>query len=664
MLQYVKLQRIEKICAERGNMNRKKRIILSVGLGILAAVIVLTVLGIFVFRPEQQSLPTDPADLQDEQTQSTVHTEPLCDHADGDDNDLCDLCGCELIVTVNIFAINDLHGKFSDSSSQPGVDELSSYLLDQGENTLLLSSGDTWQGSAESNLTQGALLTRWMNEMGFVAMTLGNHEFDWGQSYVKSNQSIAQFPFLAINIYDRSTNALASYCQSSVMVERGGVQIGIIGAIGDCYSSISGDKSGDFYFKTGDQLTALVKEESLRLREEGADFIVYSIHDGYGDSARTTLSDWDLKSYYDVSLSDGYVDIVFEAHTHQSYAAKDSYGVWHLQGGGENRGISHAQVSYHLLDETVTALECQVVDSSVYDDWKSHPMAKALLEEFRDLIAVGNQVVGRNDKYRSGDSLRQLVAQLYYQAGVERWGEEYDIVLGGGFISVRNPYNLSSGDVKYSVLQSLFPFDNQLVLCSVKGEQLLNNFFSTKNDNYFIYYEEYGNEVLYTIDRSATYYIVTDTYSSSWEPNKLTVIERYDDNVYARDLMAEYIAAGHMQTPKVDPDNYTLTTIPEAREICQNLLPGASTTDSYYVRGTIRSISSSKYGNLTISDEQGNQLYIYGVYDQTGVRRFDGIEVPPKVGDTVVLFGSLMHYVNSNGQSVYEMTEARLVKVE
>ncbi len=643
-------------------MNRKKWTILTIALGVAVALTLLIVLGAVLLRRDGEPQTTDPT-ISQESDQPTQETLP-CDHADADDDDICDLCSRDLIVTLNIFAINDLHGKFSDSSSQPGVDELSSYLLDQGENTILISSGDTWQGSSESNLTQGALLTRWMNEMDFAAMTLGNHEFDWGETYVRHNYKIAEFPFLAINIYDRETNDQASYCQSSVMVERDGVQVGIIGAIGDCYSSISGDKSGAFYFKTGDQLTALVKAEAQRLREEGADLIVYSIHDGYDNSTRNTLSEWDLKNYYDLSLSDGYVDIVFEAHTHQSYAATDPHGIWHVQGGGENRGISQATVTFDLMDQTVTSLEAQVVDNGVYKTSKPHPMTKALLEEFRDLISVGDQVIGRNDKYRSGDTLRQLVAELYYQAGVERWGEEYDIVLGGGFISVRNPYNMGSGDVKYSLLQSIFPFDNQLVLCSIKGEQLLNNFFATKNDNYFIYYEEYGNQVLYTIDRNATYYIVTDTYSSSWEPNKLTEIQRYDDGVYARDLLAEYIAAGHMQTPKLDPENYTLTDIPTLLKLCQNLVPGASSKESYYVRGTIRSISSDKYGNVTIADEKGNRLYIYGMYDQAGVRRYDGMENPPKVGDTVILYGTLMHYVNSNGESVYEMTEARLVKTE
>ena len=110
--------------------------------------------------------------------------------------------------------------------------------------------------------------------MGFVAATVGNHDLDWGESYLEQNTQMAQFPFLAINIYDRDTNARVSYCKASLMLDRGGVQVGIIGAIGDCYSSISADKVNDVYFKVGSELTTLVKNEVDRLDFDDRDPVV------------------------------------------------------------------------------------------------------------------------------------------------------------------------------------------------------------------------------------------------------------------------------------------------------------------------------------------------------------------------------------------------------
>jgi 2',3'-cyclic-nucleotide 2'-phosphodiesterase (5'-nucleotidase family) len=174
-----------------------------------------------------------------------------------------------------------------------------------------------------------------MNIIGCVSMTLGNHEYDWGEEYIRSNLEIADFPFLAINIYNKSTGKRADYCTPSIMVERGGIEIGIIGAMGDCYSSILSDMVKEVEFKVGSELTKLVKAESERLRALGADMIVLSLHDGY-DS-------------YDSALSNGYVDLVFEGHTHSAYTKTDAYGVNHLQGGGENSGISHAEIEINSI---------------------------------------------------------------------------------------------------------------------------------------------------------------------------------------------------------------------------------------------------------------------------------------------------------------------------
>ena len=86
-------------------------------------------------------------------------------------------------MVVDLFAINDLHGKFCDSSTQAGVDELTTYLknaYESEDHVLLLSSGDMWQGSSESNLTRGNIITEWMNDDGVnVHLTIDNPQEGW-----------------------------------------------------------------------------------------------------------------------------------------------------------------------------------------------------------------------------------------------------------------------------------------------------------------------------------------------------------------------------------------------------------------------------------------------------------------------------------------------------
>ena len=131
-------------------------------------------------------------------------------HADEDRDGFCDICAAFVLVTIDFYNINDLHGKIADADTHPGVDELSTYLEEAREtddHAIFLSTGDMWQGSPESNLTQGRIATEWMNELGFTAMALGNHEYDWGEEPIEVNSELAQFPFLAINIMTGRQNS-------------------------------------------------------------------------------------------------------------------------------------------------------------------------------------------------------------------------------------------------------------------------------------------------------------------------------------------------------------------------------------------------------------------------------------------------------------------------
>ena len=462
-------------------------------------------------------------------------------HSDNNGDDICDICGDSVIVVVDFYCINDLHGRILDTVAQPGIDELTTFLENArqtDDHVVMLSSGDMWQGSAESNMTRGKLVTDWMNAMDFQAMALGNHEFDWGEEYIEQNAKLADFPFLAINIFDSTTKKPVDYCVPSLLMDCSGIQIGLIGAIGDHLSSIAPDMTEGIYFETGSALTELVKAESQSLREKGADFIVYILHDG-GSSGHGSSN---MAGSYNISLSDGYVDLVFEGHSHQQYIYKDSFGVPHLQNGGDNTGgLSHAEVSIHAINGTVTVRETDLVTVDAYAELEDSPVVEDLLKRYDKEIAPAVAVVGDLEKSVPGDALRQLVADLYYMEGLRKWGTDYDIALGGGFVSIRNPGYLAKGEVTYGDLLELFPFDNELVLCSIRGRDLNQRFLDGDNSNYFICCDESQTN---HIDNDAIYYVVVDSYSSTYGPNRLTEIERYGEAYYARDMLADFIQNG------------------------------------------------------------------------------------------------------------------------
>ena len=442
----------------------------------------------------------------------------------------------DVVVNIELFALNDFHGNVQDSDTGLGISRTSTLLKtypNNVDNTLYISQGDMWQGSAESNMTRGQLVNDWMNQLHFTSMTLGNHEFDWNSSFVRTNAGLANFPYLGINIYDHSTNQRVDYAQPSAIINKNGAKIGIIGAIGDCYSSISASNVQDIYFKVGDELTQLVKNEAIRLRNvEKCDFIIYSLHED--------------DENYNIDLSN-YVDLVLEGHTHQNYVKTDAQGVYHIQSAGYNKTINYINIDINTTQDTFVINRVKSIYTNDYLSYTKDSEAESLFTKYADVISGANDVLGYNRSKRNSTFLRQLVADLYLQYGVSKWGSSYDLFLGGGYISCRSPYYLYQGDVTYADLYTLFPFDNDLVLCSISGYYLNKQFVNTTNDNYYISYTTFGDNNRSNINSSGTYYLVTDSYSSDYATNHLTVIDRYsNEGFYARDMLAQYIRDGNL----------------------------------------------------------------------------------------------------------------------
>ena len=252
-------------------------------------------------------------------------------------------------VTLDFYAFNDTHGNVVDTSLGVGIAKTSTFMKQKtaNQNALLISSGDMWQGSLESNSNRGELMTQWMEYLNFTSMTIGNHEFDWGTQSIKNISEKYDLPILGINIIDKTTGQRADYVTPSTIVERGGVKVGIIGAIGNCYGSISYSQVMDVEFvldragQSTQPLSDLIKAESTRLRnEENCDLIVYSFH---GDSIRDD-------TYYNLELSSGgYVDVVLEGHKHSETHYRDDGGVWHFQSQADNYlAINHFSIDLEV----------------------------------------------------------------------------------------------------------------------------------------------------------------------------------------------------------------------------------------------------------------------------------------------------------------------------
>ena len=95
------------------------------------------------------------------------------------------------------------------------------------------------------------------------------------------------------------------------------------------------------------------------------------------------------------------------------------------------------------------------------------------------------------------------------------------------------------------------------------------------------------------------------------------------------------------------PQNGDTLTIPQALEYGATLSSGASTTDKFYVAGTITGFYGSSaltYGNVYITDDNNNTILVYGLFSEDGSTRYDAMTTKPVEGDYIKVYGVLNNY--------------------
>ncbi len=275
---------------------------------------------------------------------------------------------------VVILGTSDMHGNIWGWSYEDGVEtsndgmaRLYTYIQQVREEnplTFLIDGGDDIQGTiltddiANKEPDQPHPVIAAMNFMGYDAMTLGNHEFNWGVPNLLKILSTAEFPVLCQNILDEYGDCLTG-CGWTI-VERGGVRLAIIGVTTPMVPWWDSGKEGidDLWYIAP---SAMVKKAVAEIGEQ-ADLIMVSAHmgldaehdeEGGTDSARKILED------------NPEVDILQVAHQHITVNTKEGKVP---VGGVRNSG--HEIARYDLiLDENRKIIDSKVtiVDMADYE---------------------------------------------------------------------------------------------------------------------------------------------------------------------------------------------------------------------------------------------------------------------------------------------------------
>ncbi len=185
---------------------------------------------------------------------------------------------------------------------------------------LLFDCGDISQGTPYYNIFKGEVEINLMNEMGYDAMIIGNHEFDFGLDNMARIFKLAKFPVVCAN-YDLDATVLKDIVKPYVILERYGLKIGVFGLGAQPEGLIQANKCEGVIYKDP---ISVSNEIADLLKEEGCDVIVCLSHLGIQMDERLVAKTHNI-------------DMILGGHSHTFLKAPKNY----LNMDGKNVPIMH-----------------------------------------------------------------------------------------------------------------------------------------------------------------------------------------------------------------------------------------------------------------------------------------------------------------------------------
>lgn len=423
-----------------------------------------------------------------------------------------------------------------------GSSTLSAYLQKYyagDSSTLVLNAGDDFQGSPISTITKGESQIRLLNLLKPHAMTLGNHEFDYGRTSLSNVLKEAKFPIVSANLYD--TQMKSPYTQRYIIQKIGSLRIGIIGLMTTELPTLC--VPSNVQNLEVRSLSSTVNEIIPELKKNGADIIVALTHQGVKEDSILATECPDL-------------DLIVGGHSHTAlFKPKYVNGIMIVQAGSRGRWIGKVDLVVDTQKDTIVQsrgelIECRtaditpdpVVDATVTE------LEKLADKSLNEVIAVATVDLKRTGVGESNignwisDVMRSYAKTDF--AFQNSGGIRKDLLAGN--ITVRDFWEIS-------------PFGNTLVTFTVDGKTLrsmiqhqlsLRDDFCQISGFSYVYRTINGQKILYNVkvgkqplDEKKKYSIVTNNYVAA-QSQKYFGIELPDSalkqlNVIDRDVLIE-----------------------------------------------------------------------------------------------------------------------------
>ena len=385
---------------------------------------------------------------------------------------------------VVVLYANDVHCGVDDKIGYAGVAAYKKAYEKAGYEVLLVDCGDAVQGATIGTLSQGGYIVEIMNELGYVASTVGNHEFDYGMDRFFELTDLADYDYVSANFVDKDGNRVLD---AYTVVEAAGHKIAFVGvSTPETFTSSSPayfqDENGNFIYgfcegNDGADFYAAVQTAVDDARNAGADLVVVLSHLGTNaESAPYTSSD--------LIVNTNGIDVVLDGHSHSVWEGervknKDGEEVILSSTGTKLANLG----SLTIVDgEEGVELETKLHDEALFQDEEMEAFVAGIKAQYAELAQT---VVARSDvdltivdptaTDADGKPIRIIRSQetnlgdLCADAYRAMSGADIAFVNGGGIRT-----SIPAGDITYEQIISVHPFGNALCVVEATGQEILD----------------------------------------------------------------------------------------------------------------------------------------------------------------------------------------------
>lgn len=509
--------------------------------------------------------------------------------------------------TFRLLTVNDVHGHYFDSlyvsdDTQNSLLSVAYYadsirVADGAENVLLIDTGDCLQGDNAAyyfnyvDTESEHIFARMTEYMGFDAVVVGNHDIETGHPVYDRMKKTMKVPFLAANAI-RTDNG-KPYFQEYVTLKRHGLKITIIGFTNPNIKSwLSPLLWEGMEFKN---LLPFAQETVDRIvAKEKSDIVIVGVHAGTGKGDGTLLENQTM----DLFKSLRGVDFVVGAHDHRPVVhANDSICLINAGSHCKHLGYGSVKVKVEggkVVEKSLSA-ELLDLDKSVVD------------QRMKDLFRPEYEAVRAFTLKEVGELKGDLYTREAYRGMSDYINLIHTLSIGcsPAQISFAAPLTFNgvvkAGTLVYNDLFTIYPFENQLFVVRMTGEEIKRylessydawtNTITSSSDNLLKILNAPDPRTgqkrwsfagpAYNFDSAAGLVYEVDVTKPYGE--RLNIISLVDGSPFEMDqtynvAMTSYRASGgggHMKTAGIDTDNIAERVVeyyPEIRNILYDYL--------------------------------------------------------------------------------------------